>query len=449
MTFKTLLIGQGGREAAIAWRMAETSKLYTLCKHKNPSLWRYSGESGGDLRLGDPTDPDAVVQAARFFGVDLVFVSSDDPLAAGVIDALRANHIPCVGPTRAAAEIEWSKNFSRKLLDFVAPEANPLYFICQTADEVEALFKTFPSDQQVAIKPVGLTGGKGVKVMGPHLDTLADAKAYALEVLAAGIGGGGSVIIEEKMVGAEFTIQAFTDGTTLVVPNGTCDYPYRYDNDQGPKTGGMGTYSVRARNLPYLSEQAFETGAALMRRVLDALKNDGRDYSGAFYGSFFALPDGRVKVVEFNARYGDPEGINIMMLLKSPLVDALKATHAHALKPEHLVQKDECSALAWLVAPDYALRTPTKAHEFTVNVDALESMGCNVFFGSCEHVSGDTYRTLGASRTVAIGTTDPDLETARARMYDGIRQHVTGPLEFRSDIASAANIAAAKQRLGG
>src|SRR5580704_597717 len=203
---RTLIVGHGGRESALARAMAEHSELHAFVGHENPSIVRAAAGSGGGHRRGDVCDPRAVADFAREREIDIAMVSSDEPLAAGVVDALLAQGTRAVGPTAAGAEIEWNKTFARSVLAEVAPEASPLLRVVHDARELDDALAFFGS-APVAVKPPGLTGGKGVKVMGPHLASHEDARDYALELLSRGDEREG-VHVEEKVVGAEFTIQA-------------------------------------------------------------------------------------------------------------------------------------------------------------------------------------------------------------------------------------------------
>ena len=196
-------------------------------------------------------------------------VSADEPLAAGVVDALLAQGTRAVGPTRAGAEIEWNKVFARSLLSEVAPEAAPMLRVVAEAHEVGEAIDSFGSTP-VAVKPSGLTGGKGVKVMGPHLASHAEARDYALSLLARRRPEE-SVLIEEKIVGAEFTIQAISDGRTVIFPPATYDYPFRYDGDEGPGTGGMGSLSMAEPTLPFMTAGHYEQACSIIEQVIERL----------------------------------------------------------------------------------------------------------------------------------------------------------------------------------
>ncbi|HLH15209.1 MAG TPA: hypothetical protein VKV16_10505, partial [Solirubrobacteraceae bacterium] len=301
---RTLIVGHGGRESALAQRMAEHSELHAFVGHENPSVIGYAAESGGSHQVGDVCDARAIAAFARAREIDIAMVSADEPLAAGVVDALLAQGTRAVGPTAAGAEIEWNKAFARELLAEVAPEAVPRLRIVREPGQVQDAIASFESTP-VAVKPSGLTGGKGVKVMGPHLADHDAAREYALELLARG-GPRESVLIEEKIVGAEFTIQAISDGRTIVCPPSTYDYPYRYDGDEGPGTGGMGSLSMREATLPFMTGEHYREACAIVERVIARLAEQGRHFNGVMNSGFFATADG-LKVIEFNARFGDPE----------------------------------------------------------------------------------------------------------------------------------------------
>jgi phosphoribosylamine--glycine ligase len=409
-------------------RIAEDSELYAFLGHENPTIVLHAERSGGSHRLGDICDPAAVAAYARDCEIDLAMVSSDEPLAAGVVDALRAQGTSAVGPTSDGAEIEWNKVFARELLAEVAPESVPLLRVAHSPDEVAAAIASFGTTP-LAVKPAGLTGGKGVKVMGPHLADHAAAQAYALELLEKG-GPGEAVLIEERIDGAEFTIQAISDGSTVVFPNATYDYPYRFDGDEGPGTGGMGSLSLPVPTLPFMTPAHYEQACSIIRLVIERLGALGRHFSGVMNSGFFATADG-VKVIEFNARFGDPECMNIMSLFEGSWTEVMRSIAAGTLSEADVPLRREASVVLYLVSPDYALR-PGGTYEFTLDRDAIESDGGHVFFSSAVALGGTGYRTVGTSRAVALASTAPTLEQARARVV-GWAERVP-VLEWRRDV---------------
>ena len=409
-------------------RMAEHSQLHAFVGHENPTIVGHVEASGGSHATGDVCDPRAVAAFARAKEIDVAMVSADEPLAAGVVDALLAQGTRTVGPTRDGAEIEWNKAFARSLLAEVAPEAVPQMRVVREPGEVHDAIASFGSTP-LAVKPSGLTGGKGVKVMGPHLASHGDAEEYATSLIANS-SPGESVLIEEKIVGAEFTIQAISDGRAVVFPPATYDYPYRYDGDEGPGTGGMGSLSMPGPTLPFMTSAHYEAACSIIERVIARLAEQGRHFSGVMNSGFFATADG-VKVIEFNARFGDPECMNIMALFEGNWTEVMQGICDRSLSAEQVPLRGDASLVLYLVSPDYALR-PGAPVEFTLQESAIAREGCQVFFSSAVRAGEHGYRTVGTSRALALATTAPTLEQARSRVA-GCASAIPG-LEWRSDV---------------
>ncbi len=406
---RTLIVGHGGRESALATRMAQHSELHAFLGHENPTIVERAAASGGGHALGDVCDAAAVAAFARSREIDIAMVSADEPLAAGVVDALTAQGTRTVGPTRAGAEIEWNKVFARSLLGDVAPEAVPRLQVVSAPGELPGAFEHF-GETPVAVKPAGLTGGKGVKVMGPHLADHEAAREYAASLLDKGE----QVLIEERVTGAEFTIQAISDGRTVVCPPSTYDYPYRYDGDEGPGTGGMGSLSMAEPVLPFMSEAHYRRACEIVELVIERLGAEGRHFSGVMNSGFFATAEG-VKVIEFNARFGDPECMNIMSLFEGNWTEVMGQISAGGLTSATVPLRREASVVLYLVSPDYALRKGP-AYDFTLDPARIEAEGCEVFFSSAVAIGENSYRTVGTSRAVALASTAPSLEQARERV---------------------------------
>jgi phosphoribosylamine---glycine ligase len=425
---RTLIVGHGGRESALALRMAEHSELHAVMGHENPSIVRHVAASGGSHVTGDVRDPKLVAEFARAKDIDLAMVSADEPLAAGVVDALLAQGTRAVGPTRAGAEIEWNKVFARSLLAEVAPEAVPVLRVVADEHELGEAIESFGSTP-VAVKPSGLTGGKGVKVMGPHLADHDEAREYALSLLAQG-SSEERVLIEEKIIGAEFTIQAISDGRTVLFPPSTYDYPFRYDGDEGPGTGGMGSLSLAGPILPFMTQRHYSEACSIIERVIERLGRDGRHFSGVMNSGFFATADG-VKVIEFNARFGDPECMNIMSLFRGNWTEVMERMSSGTLSEGDVPLGEEASLVLYLVSPDYALRAGG-AYEFALDRKSMEDAGAHVFFASAVEIGENLYRTVGTSRAVALATTAPTLDDARRRLVKCAA--AVDVLEWRRDV---------------
>jgi phosphoribosylamine--glycine ligase len=395
--------------------MAEHSELFAFAGHRNPSLLRYADSSGGKVELGDVCDASAVAAFARANAIDLAMISADEPLAAGVVDELLAQGTQTVGPTRAGAEIEWNKAFARELLLEIAPEATPRLRVVDTPEQIDEAIASFGATP-VVVKPSGLTGGKGVKVMGPHLASHEDAAEYARSLLSDHRHGD-SVLIEEKVLGAEFTIQAISDGRTVIFPPSTYDYPYRFDGDEGPGTGGMGSLTLATPTLPFMTRAHYEQACTIVERVIERLGAEGRRFTGVMNSGFFATADG-VRVIEFNARFGDPECMNIMALLDGSWPEVMRRICTGELAHGDVSLREQASLVLYLVSPDYALASARAAtpYEFGLDVAAIERDGCEVFFASSEQVGANAYHTIGTSRAVALVTTAPTLAQAHERI---------------------------------
>jgi phosphoribosylamine--glycine ligase len=398
--------------------MAEHSELHAFVGHENPSIVLHAAASGGSHEVGDVCDPSAVAAFARARDIDLAMVS--------------AQGTPTVGPTSAGAEIEWNKTFARELLAEVAPEAAPRLRVAHDRREVDEAIAYFGS-LPVAVKPPGLTGGKGVKVMGPHLASHQEARDYAVTLLEAGKGAAG-VHIEERIVGAEFTIQAISDGRTVVFPPSTYDYPYRFDGDTGPGTGGMGSLSMPGATLPFMTQAHYEQACSIIQGVIERLDEQGRHFSGVMNSGFFATADG-VKVIEFNARFGDPECMNVMSLFNGSWPEVMRQISAGSLTAQDVPLREEASLVLYLVSPDYALR-PGRAYDFTLERERIEGNGCHVFFSSAVQTGEGSYQTVGTSRAVALATTAPTLEQARLRVVECAES--VPVLEWRRDVGQTS-----------
>ena len=286
--------------------------------------------------------------------------------------------------------------------------------------------------------PPGLTGGKGVKVMGPHLADHAAARAYALELLERG-GPGEAVLVEERIDGAEFTIQAISDGRTVVFPNADLRLPLPLRRRRG---AGYRRAWARCRcpqpTLPFMTPAHYDAGLLDHRSaVIERLGALGRHFSGVMNSGFFATAEG-VKVIEFNARFGDPECMNIMSLLRRLLDRGDAAGSAPARSTEADVPlRDEASVVLYLVSPDYALRAGGP-YEFALDREAIEADGVpRLLLLRRRRSARRGYRTVGTSRAVALASTAPTLERGARRGSHGWAERVP-VLEWRRDVGDGA-----------
>ena len=436
---KIMIVGGGGRESAFARNLATDSTVYAVMAHANPTIVRCVESSGGAYHLGDANAPEVVCAFARQHAVDYVFVSADDPLANGVVDALLAAGVRAVGGVRAAARIEWDKVYSMLLVREVCPQFTPQFQVVERADELAAAVEIFAQHQlPLVVKPQGLTGGKGVKVMPQHLADYAAATAYAQELLARGE----QVLLVEKLHGLEFTVMGLTDGEHLVLAPATYDYPYRFAGDTGAGTGGMGCFNVATPTLPFMQARHLEECRTIMQKVIDRMRADGVPLQGVLNGGFFLTAAGAVRFMEFNSRFGDPEALNIISVLATPLSQLIVALWEKTLTAQSVQFRLQASVVKYLVAAEYPQASPT-ALRFTVDEAAMAAMGVDVFYAHCIAFAGGSagsYQTLKKSRVLAVVAVADDAVVAAERVDAAISQHVTGALEYRADIASAVEM---------
>jgi phosphoribosylamine--glycine ligase len=271
------------------------------------------------------------------------------------------------------------------------------------------------------IKPAGLTGGKGVKVMGEHLKTLQEGKAYLEEVLK-----NDRVVIEERLQGEEVTIQAFVDGQHVVPMPTVQDHKRAYEDDQGPNTGGMGSYTDHTEILPFMMLEDYNEGVEIMKSTVEALKKElGIVYKGTLYGQFMITRDG-MKVIEYNARFGDPEAMNVLSLLKSDFVEICQSMIDGSLDQIN-IEFDRSATVCKYVVPKGYPEHPLKDSPLTVT----EKPEYNVFYASVNARDDKVYTT--SSRSLAIVGIADTIAEAEMLSEEGLA-NVQGEFHCRHDI---------------
>ncbi|HYA54423.1 MAG TPA: phosphoribosylamine--glycine ligase, partial [Thermoplasmata archaeon] len=299
-----LVVGGGAREHAIGLALHRAgSDLLVASSNANPGLDRLARAS---VRL-DPTNAAKVTAFAKESRAEAAVIGPEAALAAGVADALRAAGVPTVGPDKAAAQIESSKLFCRELLERHAIGGQPRFAAPASVDDVAAAVAGFTGP--FVVKPVGLTSGKGVWVQGSDFTDPKEGAAYAKSILVQGQ----RVLLEEKLEGEEFSQMAFVTDSGVYPMPAVQDFKRALEGDRGGNTGGMGSYSQRDHLLPFLPAADRDRAIELIEKTAAALRAEGFSFRGVLYGGFMMTADGP-KLLEFNARFGDPEGINVLSL---------------------------------------------------------------------------------------------------------------------------------------
>ncbi|MDP3395981.1 MAG: phosphoribosylamine--glycine ligase [Methanoregula sp.] len=415
MDMKILVVGGGGREHAIASALARNRKtvIYSVMAKKNPGIAKLAKK----VLLCRETDVPRIVAFAQENGIKYAFIGPESPLEAGIVDALESENIPCVGPSRAAARIETDKGFCRGLMEEHQIDGCPKYRLCQNSAEAIAFIKDHDGD--LVIKPIGLTGGKGVKIMGEQVDR-DGAIAYASQIK-------GSIILEERLIGEEFTLQAFVDGTHLIPMPLVQDHKRAFDGDAGPNTGGMGSYTMPDHMLPFVTKTEYTRAFEIMQAIVVALAKARHPYKGILYGQFMNTAKG-IKVIEFNARFGDPEAMNVLSLLTSDLSEIMVRITRGTLSSAQVTFEKKATVCKYLVPEGYpdAPHTGDPIHVGEMN-EAL------IYYANVEERDGSLV-TL-TSRTLAFVGKGDTLEAAE-RIAEQAAASVKGLVRYRKDIGT-------------
>jgi phosphoribosylamine--glycine ligase len=414
-----LLVGSGGREHALAWKIA-ASPLTTglVCAPGNPGM-----ATLGEVEPVSATDAQGQAELARRMAADLVVIGPEAALAAGVADAMAAAGIPCFGPLRDAARLESSKAFTKA---FCARHGipNAAYGTFADAAAAKAFIATM-AGEKVVVKADGLASGKGVVVAESH----AEAKAAVDEMLAGRFGASGAeVVIEEFMPGEEASLFALTDGEHSVMFGVGQDHKRIFDGDEGPNTGGMGAYSPANVVTPEIAEFV---RTRMISPTVRGLAAEGLTYRGVFYAGVMLTPDGP-KLVEYNARFGDPETQVLMLRLQSDVVPYLLAAARGGLAelPPPVFSDDVaiCVVLAVEGYPD-----APKAGAVIEGAEADFGPDVTIFQASTTRGPGGEL-IAGPGRALNVCARAPTLQQARDQAYAAIAQiHFPGA-HWRTDI---------------
>ena len=416
-----LILGSGGREHALLWKLAqspEATKLYAV--PGNPGMAELAECVAGSIE-----DNAAVVKFAQEKKIDLVVVGPEVPLMNGVVDALRAAGIKAFGPTKAAAELEGSKSFSKDIMKkYGIPTAK--YEVFTDADAARAYIEK--EGAPIVIKANGLAAGKGVIV--------AETKEQALDAVHeimddAAFGKAGSrVVIEAFMEGEEASLLAFTDGKTIRPMVSSQDHKRAYDGDKGPNTGGMGTYAPAPVMTKDMVEQATEK---ILKPMIAAMAKEGRPYQGCLYAGLMITEEGP-KVVEFNARFGDPETQVVLPLLKGDLVKIMQACVDGTLDTAAVDWEDGAAVCVVMASGGYP-----KSYKKGYAIDGLkkaESLGTFVFHAGTAKKDGKVVTSGG--RVLGVTARGGGIKEATEKAYKGV-EAIRFTDEFhRKDIAHRA-----------
>lgn len=427
---KCLLMGCGGREAIIADKLSEEFELYAIISHENPSIIETVEKSGGKYIVDKKYNKEGIKQFIKENEIEYCVVNSDNLLQDGMIDLARECGLKTFGPTSKGARIEWDKEYALSVVEKVAPESLVKSYIISNKEEFDKVKSTY-KDENFVVKPNGLTAGKGVKVGGEHFNTLEEGMDYAEECLE----NDGVVIIQDKIVGHEFSIMGFTDGENIVFAPTTYDYPYRYDDDKGPGTGGMGCVSYKNKLLPFLTEQDLEKCYSIMNKALKEINKETKEFNGVLYGAFFKTKND-ILFIEFNSRLGDPEALNVLSVMKSSFADVAKIiADGQSLNEENCKFENLDSYVVYIVSKGYAVEKQFTPVEFDLSNNLFKEDGVKVYFSSSKKVEDQRYMSTGNSRLVAVLKTGDNLMNIKEDVDSVLSKYVVDEnLDYRKDI---------------
>ncbi|MEU3373539.1 phosphoribosylamine--glycine ligase [Streptomyces sp. NPDC006660] len=412
---KVLVIGGGAREHALCRSLSLDPDVTALhCAPGNAGIAEVA-----ELHPVDQLDGDAVARLAVELGSELVVVGPEAPLVAGVADAVRAEGIPCFGPSREAARLEGSKAFAKDVMAAAnVPTARS--YLCTTPEEIDHALDAFGAPY--VVKDDGLAAGKGVVVT----DDLAAAREHALACER--------VVIEEFLDGPEVSLFAITDGVTVLPLQPAQDFKRALDGDEGPNTGGMGAYSPLPWADPKLVDEVM---ASVLQPTVDELRRRGTPFSGLLYAGL-AITSRGVRVIEFNARFGDPETQVVLARLRTPLAGVLLHSANGTLDAQPpLAWRDDAAVTVVIAARDYPAAPRTgDPIEGLAEVAAQDEPTAYVLHAGTRRDGGAVVSAGG--RVLSVTATGADLTQARERAYAAVGRIRLDGSQHRTDIARKA-----------
>ncbi|MFC2042335.1 phosphoribosylamine--glycine ligase [Chloroflexota bacterium] len=415
---KVLVVGSGAREHTLAWKIAQSPKV--------KEVYAAPGNAGTaqiahNLDIS-PTDIEALVKTAQEEKIDLTVVGPESSLAAGIIDQFIVRELSIFGPSKAAAEIESSKVFAKQLLHkYNIPSPQSVSFT-EFNKAKEYVRRQKPP---IVVKADGLAAGKGV-VVAESVQEALDALSSFMEAKTLG-SAGDAVLIEECLIGKEMSTFAFTDAHTVVPMVPACDYKRVYDGDRGPNTGGMGSYSPPPFFNPSLAKAISEK---IMEPAVKAMHEEGRPYKGALYGGLMITNNG-LKVLEFNARFGDPETQVVLPQLKTDLVEIMQAVIDNKLEKINIEWSEESCVGVVMASGGYPGSYQTG---FAISgLDELDEDILVFHAGTRKGTSGQVLTSGG--RVLTVVATEKTIAEARKKIYANLPRIHFEDCHYRKDIA--------------
>jgi phosphoribosylamine--glycine ligase len=418
-----LIVGHGAREHVIGEALVNGgAKLFSFMSFKNAGLEDLSK----DIKIHSETDFTKILEFCKDNNIDFVVVGPEAPLVVGIVDAIEKGGFPCVGPKIEAAQLEGSKIFMRDLLDKYHIQSNVKSKMFDSMEEVKNFIKEM-GEKNIVVKPEGLTGGKGVKVYGDHLFSENDILKYCEELSKQN----NRFLLEEKCDGEEFTLQTFVDGKNVLGSPIVQDHKRAYEGDEGPNTGGMGSYSMEDHLMPFITQEDVNEALEDMKKTIKAVRTEtGVEYKGFLYGQFMKTVKG-LKLIEFNSRFGDPEAMNVLPLLKGNLIDICWGIINGSLTPNFQFEKK--ATVCKYLAPEGYPSDPQKDQQVRINIEKIKKSGARYYYASVYRKGENIFTTTSRAMGV-LGIAD-SLEKAEKIAETGVGC-IEGKLFHRKDVGT-------------
>jgi len=423
MVNNCLIIGHGAREHVIGEALVNGgANLFAFMSFKNAGLEDLSR----DIKIHSETDFKQIIEFCNEKNIDFVVIGPEAPLVVGIVDALEKFGIPCVGPKIEAAQLEGSKVFARSLLEKYNIQSNVKSGIFNSMDGVQSYIKDM-GVENIVVKPEGLTGGKGVKVYGDHLFSKQDILEYCKELVKQK----SRFLLEEKCIGEEFTLQTFVDGKKVLGSPLVQDHKRAYEDDKGPNTGGMGSYSMEDHLMPFIAQEDVNKALEDMKKTVAAVKAEtGVKYKGFLYGQFMKTAKG-LKLIEYNSRFGDPEAMNVLPLLEGNFFDICWSIINGNLS-QNFKYNNKATVCKYLAPEGYPVN-PKKDELIKINKNKIDKTGAKYYYASVYRDGDNIYTTT--SRAMGILGIADSLEEAEKIAEAGVNC-IEGNLFHRKDVGT-------------
>jgi phosphoribosylamine--glycine ligase len=421
---RVLVVGSWAKEQITIENIRKKSdvKIFAYMSIKNPAILKLVD----GYKIGELDNKKKIIDFAKKQKINLALITTARPLSIGVVDALEKEGILIFGPNRKAAKLESDKAYTRKLMKKHGINAIPNFKVFR--DSKNTIKYAEKLDWKIAIKPIGLTEGLGVKIYGDQLKNKEDVIDYINVIFNKKIGGHAKVLIEEKLEGDEFTIQCFVYGNHIITTPAVKDYKRLLSGDKGPNTASMGSYSDNGFLLPFMKEKDYLRAVNIMMKTLNAFSKDtNEDCKGFLYGQFMKTDDG-VKHIEYNFRPGDPEWLNTLQVMDDSLIDVIKYLMDEIQKPINFENK--ATVCKYIVPKGYP-KIMNQVLEVKFEPKKINNLGVKFYYSS--GLDGQGKLRVGCERGIAFISKADTILKANDLVEKAISM-VDGDFHYRADI---------------